>query len=391
MNKASDPHRQLSPLSPVGAGLAVLGVGSDAEAVGMWLRARGSRSENTARTYSRCSDRLLLWCAEQRLTFSEMSAADAQAHLDALSSPLGLWLIPKNESGVQQKPSHASQTLKQPMSPKGVLFTRTVLGQLFNYLLMAGYVRRNVFLLTAIPAVTAEDPAGKVLSHAARKHLWDWVDGKLKATEQDGQLSKKLTAARERWVCSLLYYTGIRTSEAIQGMMADFMRGSEGWQLKVKGKGNKVRRVTVPTELARELLRFRERIGSPGWPSPKDEMPLIPHIRANHVGSISDRMLRKLISDLCKEAADNCPDLHVQAELSSASPHWFRHTAATHRQESGARLESTQQELGHASLNTTLRYAQLSERARREDAERFSALVANQNNPKQESLKHENP
>ena len=46
-------------------GLSVLGVGNDADAVAMWLRARGARSENTAKTYARCSDRLLQWCRER--------------------------------------------------------------------------------------------------------------------------------------------------------------------------------------------------------------------------------------------------------------------------------------------------------------------------------------
>lgn len=355
-------------------GLSVLGVGNDADAVAMWLRARGARSENTARTYARCSDRLLQWCQEREMTLAEMSVADAQAHLDTLRNPDSRWLIPRDEKGKLLAPLYKSQTLKQPMTDKGVAFARTVLGQLFHYLLTAGYVRRNVFFLTEIPPTIEDDLADKVLSQSARKYLWDW----LSAQQADEQQKKPLEPARDRWICALLYYTGIRTQEAIAGSMADFVRDSEGWQLRVTGKGSKVRRVTVTEALARELLRFREAMGVRGWPPPTDTMPLIPHTR-NTKGPrlpVSDRMLRKIVSTLCKAAARDCDDLHIAAELERTSPHWFRHTSATHRQESGARLETTQQELGHANPKTTLRYAKIAARARREDAERFASAAA---------------
>lgn len=44
----------------VDGGFSALGVNDDPAAVAMRLRARGARSEHTARTYARCSDRLPL-------------------------------------------------------------------------------------------------------------------------------------------------------------------------------------------------------------------------------------------------------------------------------------------------------------------------------------------
>lgn len=374
MNMPQDPAQLPVPTSDSEAGLSVLGAGTDKDAVAMWLRARGARSQNTARTYARISNRLLLWLKAHDLTMAELSVAQAQAHLDALRNPDAAMLIPRDEHGKLCEPLYSTQTLKEPMTAKGVAFSRTVLGLLFHYLLTAGYVRRNVFMLTEIPAVVGADLADKVLSQAARKYLWEWL------VEQQGQGNaiQRLDAARDRWICALLYYTGIRTVEAIGGSMGDFVRDSEGWQLRVLGKGSKVRRVTVTDDLARELLRFREAMGVRGWPPPNDPMPLIPHIRTvkgRHT-PISDRMLRKLIAGLGQAAARACDDMHIAAELERMSPHWFRHTSATHRQEAGARLETTQQELGHADPKTTLRYAHIAARARREDAERFAAAAA---------------
>ncbi len=108
VHEPSVPDPANLPASNEG-GLSVLGVGNDADAVAMWLRARGSRSENTARTYARCSDRLLQWCRERGMTLAEMSVADAQEHLDTLRNPDSRWLIPRDADGKLLKPLYKSQ------------------------------------------------------------------------------------------------------------------------------------------------------------------------------------------------------------------------------------------------------------------------------------------
>lgn len=364
----------LVPASPSDGGLSALGVGRDVDAVALWLRARGSRSAHTQRTYRLIAERLLHWLGRAELTLAEMTVAHAQAHLDSLRNPDRSLLIPRTDKGKLAEPLYQSQTLKKPMSPNGVAFSRTVLGLLCQYLLVGGYVRSNVFALTEIPPVVEKEDEDKVLSQAGRKYLWDW----LRADAVPAAPHKQLVAARNRWVCALLYYTGIRTKEAVAARMGDLVRDSDGWQLKVFGKGSKFRRVTVSNTLGRELMRFREAMGVPPWPVPGDEMPLIPHVKGkdHKTTPISPRMLHKLVSALCKSAAAASEDPYIKAELERMSTHWFRHTSATHRLEAGARLETTQQELGHKNPATTLRYAKIAGRARREDAERFEAAIA---------------
>jgi integrase len=362
------------PASLSEGGLSVLGARGDADAVAIWLQARGSRSIHTQRTYRRIGERLLVWLARTEKTLAEMTVTDAQAHLDSLRSPDVSLLIPRNEVGKLAESLYKSQTLKRPLSAQGFVFSRTVLSQLFQYLMTAGYVRSNVFALTEVPEVVERDAADKVLSQEGSKYLWEW----LRPQELPIAPHKRLVAARNRWVCALLYYTGIRSKEAVAGRMADVVRDSDGWQLRVLGKGAKIRRVTVSNTLGRELMRFREAMGVPPWPTPDDPMPLIPHVRGKDRATtpISSRMLHKLVSELCKAAASASDDPHVADELRRMSVHWFRHTSATHRLEAGARLETTQQELGHANPKTTLLYAQIAGRARREDAELFEAAVA---------------
>eukprot|EP01034_Spumella_vulgaris_P025690 gene25690-32176_t len=135
------------PASLSEGGLSVLGARGDADAVAIWLQARGSRSIHTQRTYRRIGERLLVWLARTEKTLAEMTVTDAQAHLDSLRSPDVSLLIPRNEVGKLAESLYKSQTLKRPLSAQGFVFSRTVLSQLFQYLMTAGYVRSNVFAL----------------------------------------------------------------------------------------------------------------------------------------------------------------------------------------------------------------------------------------------------
>lgn len=366
-----EPATMPAPLRE--GGQSVLGVANDAGAVAMWLQARGSRSEHTQRTYARISARLLVWLDRAGLTMGEMTVAHANDHLDSLRNPDASLLIPRDGDKLAA-PIYKSQTLKKPLSEKGFAFSRTVLSQLFGWLQTGGYVRSNVFMLTEVPAKAEEEVTDKVLSQVGRKYLWEW----LRRDELPGAPHKRLAAARNRWVCALLYYTGIRSKEAIAARMKHLVRDTDGWQLKVFGKGSVYRRVTVSNTLGRELMRFREAVGVSPWPTPDDEMALIPQIKGKgaKTAAISSRMLHKLVSELCKAAAAACEDLHIKAELKRMSTHWFRHTSATHRLEAGARLLTTQVELGHKNPKTTMIYAKIADRARREDSDLFEAAIA---------------
>ena len=148
--------------------LDVLGARNDEDAVAMWVRARGSRSQATRRAYARVGKRLIVWLRQRGIAVAAMTAADAQDHLDALRNPTVGWLIPMTTGGKRAEPSLKSQTLKGPMSENGIRYSRTVLIQMLEYLRTAGYVSNNVFALTEVPAVVVGSVADKTLSPQAR-------------------------------------------------------------------------------------------------------------------------------------------------------------------------------------------------------------------------------
>ena len=64
----------------------------------------------------------------------------------------------------------------------------------------------------------------------------------------------------------------------------------------------------------------------------------------------------------------------LAAELRRATPHWTRHTHATHLLEGGAELTTVRDDLRHASLATTSMYLYTDDARRaKQVADRFAA------------------
>jgi integrase/recombinase XerD len=116
----------------------------------------------------------------------------------------------------------------------------------------------------------------------------------------------------------------------------DLQPRTDGGQVTVFGKGEKTRTVLLPNSIWRELLRFRQGAGldAPVFPSRSG---------AGHLHPTSiERLVRKAAQRAGLELA--------------VSPHWLRHSHATHALERGAPIHLVQATLGHASVATTGRY-----------------------------------
>jgi site-specific recombinase XerD len=137
-----------------------------------------------------------------------------------------------------------------------------------------------------------------------------------------------------------LYSLGLRLSEGLNLTIGDI--DSETMQVHLRNaKGGKDRIVPLPKQTLLALRAY--------WKTHRHELLLFPGSgKASHThmdkGSVQ-KALKKVLSD-CR----------IQKNI---SPHSLRHCYATHLLEQGLDLRSLQQLLGHASLNTTARYTQL--------------------------------
>jgi site-specific recombinase XerD len=356
------------PYLPVESKSTATEARNDTEAVSLWLRARGGRSETTFDLYRRQALRFLLWLDEQGLTLSAVKIEHVHAFFAHLAAPPQHWIKPrKANKGVQLLPT---QILFQPQSPQSINYTRTVLGLLYAYLMDAGYVRRNPFRLAGSPPVIVTTAPKRLLDLDCWKWLWNWI-----LSLPVDKFHDPKDNARTRWLFALLYHTGIRRQEAASTRMDDFMRRDRYWYLRIVGKGRKERLVSVNTALVGELRLYRQSQSLPDFPVPGENLPVILSInKARITRCLSGRAIGLLVGKIAQRAAQECPDKHFRAQLQRMSTHWMRHTNATHRLLAGASIETTQDELGHADPRTTRIYAKVGDVKRREDAEKLAHL-----------------
>ncbi len=144
-------------------------------------------------------------------------------------------------------------------------------------------------------------------------------------------------AARDAAVLTLLYGCGLRISEALSLKRSDVPPPEV---LRVTGKGSKTRIVPV-------LPAVREGVDAYLRAAPFALAPDERLFRAKRGGPLTPRHVQATVQKL--RGGLGLP--------ASATPHALRHSFATHLLGAGADLRSIQELLGHASLSTTQRYA----------------------------------
>jgi site-specific recombinase XerD len=161
--------------------------------------------------------------------------------------------------------------------------------------------------------------------------------------------------------------TGLRSGELVRAELSDASDDDHGerW-IEVVGKGNKTGRVSVPPQARLSLDQYLAARGISTSPVRwKRSTPLVARIKEDGQRLTGSR-LWVLMKRFFTDAATELEPLNaVLAEkLRKASPHWMRHTHATHALEGGASLTTVRDNLRHASVATTSIYLHTDERRR---------------------------
>lgn len=158
--------------------------------------------------------------------------------------------------------------------------------------------------------------------------------------KQVGQLISATKKQRYQVFFLTLYSMGLRLSEGLNLTIADI--DSDLMQVHIRyGKGGKDRLIPLPERTLRALRQH--------WQTHHHPQLIFPGLGNGKNSPMDKGGVQKAIKQVLR-------DCHIHKLI---SPHSLRHCFATHLLEQGLDLRSLQILLGHASLNTTARYAHL--------------------------------
>ena len=161
------------------------------------------------------------------------------------------------------------------------------------------------------------------------------------------RLCKKIWDRGTKYYTAHAFFMGLRISECVNLRWKDIFQDiNERYFARIQGKGDVIRDVYIPKSISEKLLKIKKK--NIGWVSSIldiADFPVFPRRHTLDILPITEIKVYRWIVYWGQEA--------LQKRI---SPHWLRHSFATHSRLAGATLEQVQQQLGHASIQTTQLY-----------------------------------
>jgi site-specific recombinase XerD len=167
-------------------------------------------------------------------------------------------------------------------------------------------------------------------------------------------------AQRLRFILDFAYATGLRISELVEvSLRSVHVDDHDDHWLRLVGKGSKPGKVALPPLARSALQRYLVQRGLPTTPSmwiPSTK--LIGAMGLENQSGISATRLWVVMKRFFETAAGEVEQENpaLAEKLRKATPHWMRHTHATHALARGVELTSVRDNLRHASIATTSIY-----------------------------------
>ena len=347
-------HRQIDPAAPE-------------DPLG-WVR----YLSHTQRAYLKEAERFMLWAIVQhKKPLSSMSMEDCEQYRQFLAdpSPHDVWCSPKNA----EKWSPLWRPFRGPLSRSAQNQALTILRSLYTFFVAQGYLTGNPWKGLSLPTTTRIPVnRGRSFTH----DQWAFIQA------QADLLSEKSVHRRLRFALRLFYTTGLRLVEGVQSRCDDLKRVAypdpdnggvtRGWELLVLGKGQKERIVSVPDSVVDELGEYLVSRGLDADPESSTNRGVfligqatdtpawsaVAQAGVERKDGISDAVMYRQFKAFFRECANAMTPIDPRGaeRLAAGSSHWLRHTHGTHAVAAGMPLDVVQQNMGHASLDTTTGY-----------------------------------
>jgi site-specific recombinase XerD len=330
----------------------ILGVDNDYDAVQAWLALHESPA--TQRAYRKEAERLILWVIVARgKALSSLTTRDATDYRAFLRrpTPRERWVGPP-----RPRTSTDWRPFVDNLSARSIAHALVVLSAMFRWLVEQRYVVANPF--AGIKVRGSKRAMAVETAHAFTEG--EWLLTRTIANGLEWSYGWQAAAAqRLRFMLDFGYATGLRISELANATLRNVEVDAAGdhW-LHVTGKGGKPARVTL-TPLARAALdRYLQQralaVSRARW------NPVTPLIGSLDDGDAGIKPLRfwEVMRRFFRQAAQIIENDHpaLAEKLRQATPHWMRHTHATHAIAKGVELSAVRDNLRHASISTTSIY-----------------------------------
>ncbi|MFJ7315467.1 tyrosine-type recombinase/integrase [Pseudomonas sp. NPDC098747] len=320
---------------------------SDIEAAAIWLKTTAINPK-TQRVMRKEVERFILWALHTRgKQLSQINVMDVSDYAAFLTDPQprDVWV-----SETKYPRQHAQwRPFAGPLSLSSQRYALVQIGSLYTWMVKGGRLQGNPVALVRKPQAPQDTTIKRLLPEA----------GIALAFEAISLTPSPRKRARDHFMLSLFYLTGVRTFEGTTSNMSSVRRSASGtWWLTVLGKRNKVRDVPISDELYQDLLCYREAFGLPREIPAQDPTPLLLAANSKLKRAHTSTVLKAIIAIMTRAA-----DLALQREqwelaerLGGATTHWLRHSCFSHLAKATGDLVMIKALAGHSKIETTSRY-----------------------------------
>lgn len=335
------------------AATCTLDANNDYEAVQAWLALHESTA--TQRAYRKEAERLILWAVVERgRALSSLTTEDAVAYRAFLRhpAPRGRWIGP-----ARPRSSPEWRPFTDGLAARSVAYALSVVGAMFRWLIQQRYLLANPF--AGIKVRGASRSESLAVTRVFGEGEWSVIQAVAQGLEW-GHGWQAPAAQRLRFVLDFAYATGLRIGELVGATLGQIEVDAHGdhW-LHLVGKGSKAGKVALPPLARAALDQYLMQRKLPITPSRWDpRTPIVGSLDQEDAAGITATRLWSIMRRFFTKVAEviEADSPATAKKLRRASPHWMRHTHATHALARGAELTTVRDNLRHASISTTSIY-----------------------------------
>jgi site-specific recombinase XerD len=227
---------------------------------------------------------------------------------------------------------------QRQLAPATIRRKLSALSSLFDYLCEQNAVLHNPVDGVKRPKANNNEGVTPALGNAQARALLD-------APPAD-----TLKGKRDRAILATLLYHGLRREELCKLRVRDVQQRDGVLQLRIEGKGSKIRFVPMAAKAARLTKEYLELAGH----GHDLEGPLFRPVKNNSTGTLNKPLNpTSVYQDIVRRYGQ---EVGINTDVHGFCVHSLRATAATNALEHNADIAKVQEWLGHANVSTTRLY-----------------------------------